>query len=59
MTAVIGYNWEATLGAMHEARALDRPIPHLTAPDAPPVQRLLPGVLIERQSTGPARGRAT
>ncbi|MGP3955702.1 substrate-binding domain-containing protein [Nonomuraea sp. 3N208] len=27
MTAVIGYNWEATLGAMHEARALGGPIP--------------------------------
>ncbi|TMS00558.1 LacI family DNA-binding transcriptional regulator [Nonomuraea basaltis] len=26
-TAVISYNWEATLGAMHEARALGRPIP--------------------------------
>ncbi|TMR95343.1 LacI family DNA-binding transcriptional regulator [Nonomuraea basaltis] len=93
-TAVIGYNWEATLGAMHEARALDRPIPerlslvlcsngepestdpeltsatppateiasaaveafidHLAAPDAPPAQRLLPALLIERQSTAPA-----
>ncbi|WP_188193188.1 LacI family DNA-binding transcriptional regulator [Nonomuraea sp. SYSU D8015] len=26
-TGVISYNWEATLGAMHEARALGRPIP--------------------------------
>ncbi|WP_327590335.1 LacI family transcriptional regulator [Nonomuraea sp. NBC_00507] len=26
-TAIISYNWEATLGAMHEARALGRPIP--------------------------------
>jgi DNA-binding LacI/PurR family transcriptional regulator len=99
MTAVLGYNWEATLGAMHEARALGRPIPerlsfimcsngepestdpqlttatppateiagaavealidHLVAPDARPAQRLLPGVLIERQSTGPVRGQAT
>ncbi|MFI7705184.1 LacI family DNA-binding transcriptional regulator [Nonomuraea sp. NPDC049480] len=98
-TAVIGYNWEATLGAMHEARALGRPIPerlsfilcsngepastdpelttaappateiaraaaealidHLVAPDAQPAQRLLRGVLIERQSTGPFRGEAT
>ncbi|WP_327588347.1 LacI family transcriptional regulator [Nonomuraea sp. NBC_00507] len=95
MTAVIGYNWEATLGAMHEARDLDRPIPerlsfimcsngepestdpelttatppateiasaavealidHLAAPNAQPAQRLLPGVLVERQSTAPAR----
>ncbi|WP_158088629.1 LacI family DNA-binding transcriptional regulator [Thermoactinospora rubra] len=93
-TAVISYNWEATLGAMREARALGRPIPerlslvlcsngepewtdpqltsatppareiaaaavealidHLTAPDAPPAQRLVPSVLVARQSTAPA-----
>ncbi|RVX43306.1 DNA-binding LacI/PurR family transcriptional regulator [Nonomuraea polychroma] len=95
-TAIISYNWEATLGAMHEARALGRPIPerlslvlcsngepestdpelttatppateiataavealidHLADPDTPPAQRLVPSVLVERNSTAPPYG---